>query len=63
MNANFLKISRFLPNAIHKHVFPLDFSPAIDFKAEGLDPGFLSLKTLPDFLTQLRRQSEIHCSR
>jgi hypothetical protein len=31
MNANARKISRFLLNAINKHVFPLDFSAAIGF--------------------------------
>jgi hypothetical protein len=42
MNDNFRKISRLLPNAIHKCVFPLDLSLAIDFQVQGLDPGFLS---------------------
>ncbi len=41
MNDNFWKISRLLLNAIHKRVFPLDFTLAIDFQVQGLDPGFL----------------------
>ncbi len=33
MNVKSCKISRFLPNAIHERVFPLDFWPAIDFSS------------------------------
>ncbi len=42
MNDNFRKISRFLPNAIHKCVFPQDLFLSIDFQVQGLEPGFLS---------------------
>ncbi len=35
---NFRKISSFLPSAIHKRVFPLDFSSAIDFSSRGSRP-------------------------
>jgi hypothetical protein len=60
----FGKISRFLPNAIHRCVFP----PLLqNFKVQGLDPGFLRSRVqnntsacsvgrwglFPDFLTQL----------
>jgi hypothetical protein len=38
MNVNFWRISRFLLNAVYKHVFPQDFSPAIDFKGTGSRP-------------------------
>ncbi len=38
MNANFKKNLEFLPNAILKCVFPLDFSPAIDFSSLGSRP-------------------------
>jgi hypothetical protein len=38
MNVNFRKISRFLPSAIHKRIFPLDFSSAIDFSTRGSRP-------------------------
>ncbi len=38
MNANFRNISKFLPNAILKCVFPLDFPPAIDFSSPGFRP-------------------------
>jgi hypothetical protein len=38
INDNFRKISRLLLTAIHKFVFPLDFTLAIDFSSPGSRP-------------------------
>jgi hypothetical protein len=38
INDNFWKILRLLLNAIHKRVFPLDFTLAIDFSSPGSRP-------------------------
>jgi hypothetical protein len=35
INIKSCKILRFLPITIHERVFPLDFSPAIDFSSPG----------------------------
>ncbi len=66
MNTNSRKISRFLLNTIHKHTFPLDYSPTIDFVSPRSRPWIsfavdskITRKppagggALPDFLTQL----------